>query len=205
MTTKLLVATGNKGKLAELAQLFAGLELELLSLRDVAIDQDVVEDADTFHGNARKKAAELARRSGLLTLADDSGLEVDALGGAPGVLSARYAGEGAGDAENNAKLLDALRDVPDERRTARFRCVLSLADAEGHELVHTEGSCEGRIAHAPRGANGFGYDPLFVPTGETRTMAELEPAEKHARSHRGAASRAMRDELAGRILGRRPT
>ncbi|MFO0692234.1 MAG: RdgB/HAM1 family non-canonical purine NTP pyrophosphatase [Polyangiales bacterium] len=203
MTAKLLVATGNKGKLAELARLFAGLDLELVSLRDVAIDQDVVEDADTFHGNARKKAVELARRSGLLTLADDSGLEVDALGGAPGVLSARYAGEGAGDEANNTKLLEALRDVPDEKRTARFRCVLSLADAEGHELVHTEGACEGLIVHAPRGTNGFGYDPLFVPTGETRTMAELDPEEKHARSHRGAASRAMRDELASRVPGRR--
>lgn len=192
---RLLVATTNLGKLAELRSLFAGLPVELLSLRDVTIDTHVDEDADTFEGNARKKASEFARRSGLATLADDSGLEVDALGGAPGVRSARYAGEGADDARNLAKLVEAIG--PHAERSARFRCVLAFAAPSGEVQRVTEGRCEGRIIDVPRGDMGFGYDPVFVPLGGTRTLAELSAEEKNALSHRGEASRAMAAALAG--------
>lgn len=190
---KLLVATTNAGKLAELRELFAGLPVELLSLRDVAIDRNVEEDAETFEGNACKKASVFAMRSGLPTLADDSGLEVDCLGGAPGVRSARYAGESATDAENLQKLVAAV--AGESRRTARFRCALALAEPTGAISHVTEGRCEGSILDVPRGERGFGYDPVFVLAGDTRTLAELDAAEKNARSHRGAASRAMRAYL----------
>ena len=168
------------------------LGIELVTVTDLGIDGEVVEDAETFEGNARKKATELARRSGLSALADDSGLEVDALGGAPGVYSARFAGPGATDGTNVDKLLGAIVDVDDPARTARFRCVLALAGPSGAIEHVTDGRCEGRITRERRGEGGFGYDPVFVPAGETRTMAELTSEEKNARSHRGAAVRAMR-------------
>ena len=190
--SKLLLATGNAGKVRELSRLLADLEIEVLGLKEVAPSLEVVEDRDSFLGNATKKAREWARATGLATLADDSGLEVDALGGAPGIHSARYAGPDATDAENNAKLLAALADVPDAERTARFRCALLLVDAEGEVLHHTDGRCEGRILRAPRGEGGFGYDPLFLPEGESRAMAELAPEEKNAISHRAHASAAMK-------------
>lgn len=192
---KLLVATRNAGKLRELAVLFAELEgAVLVGLDEVGDVPDVVEDAETFEGNAIKKAQELARATGLPTLADDSGLEVDALGGAPGVYSARYAGGHGDDAANNAKLLRELEAVPDDRRTARFRCALAFADPEGPlgERVHVEhGVVEGSVLRAPRGTNGFGYDPLFLLRGDTRTTAELSPEEKNAISHRAEAARKM--------------
>jgi XTP/dITP diphosphohydrolase len=190
--TKLLVATNNRGKLAELALLFDGFEL--VGLDELGLTQNVIEDADTFERNAIKKARELAAASGLPTLADDSGLEVDALGGAPGVHSARYAKSHDDDA-NNAKLLRGLSDVPDERRTARFRCVLAFVDPRTDELLLAHGKVEGRIAREPCGTGGFGYDPLFVVAGTGRTMAELTPEEKNAISHRAAAARAMRELL----------
>lgn len=190
---KLLVATTNAGKLAELRRLFAGLPVELVSLADVPIDRHVDEDADTFEGNACKKASTFALRSGLPTLADDSGLEVDALGGAPGVRSARYAGESATDEQNLRKLVDAIRGHAD--RGARFRCALALAQPSGAIAHVTDGRCEGSIIDEPRGERGFGYDPVFVLDGDTRTMAELNEDEKNGRSHRGAASRAMRSYL----------
>ena len=198
---KLLVATRNAGKVRELSRLFAALEgVELVGLEAFSDAPDVVEDADTFAGNAVKKAKELAEATGLPTLADDSGLEVDALGGAPGVHSARYAGAHGDDAANNAKLLDALRDVPDARRTARFRCVLAFADPRGslgEGVLTAAGVVEGRIVREPRGADGFGYDPLFLLAGDARTTAELPPAEKDAVSHRGRAARAMCELLRG--------
>lgn len=192
---RLLFATSNRGKVRELAALLEGI-VEVVGLADVAIDPEVVEDGDTFEANARKKASVLATRAGLPALADDSGLEVDALDGRPGVRSARFAREGATDAENVAALLGALEGV--EPRDARFRCVLAYADADGSVLHVTEGRCEGTITRAPRGEDGFGYDPVFVRVGETRTMAELSQAEKSASSHRGVAARAMRTWMEGR-------
>ena len=196
---KVVVATHNRGKLGEFRRLFADVPgLELVSLDDVGCELDVVEDRDTFRGNALKKAIEIAQAVGLPALADDSGIEVDALGGEPGVYSARYAGEDATDKANNQKLLRKLDGARD--RSARFRCVLAWVDADGRELAVTEGVCEGEIALAPKGEGGFGYDPLFIPRGETRHMAELPPAEKHAISHRGRAARKMVEHL--RTTGR---
>lgn len=180
---RLAFASGNQHKLAEIAAMLAphGWEVVPLSLT-------VDEDAPTFAGNAEKKARAALAASGLPSLADDSGLEVDALDGAPGVLSARYAGEPCDDAANNRKLLGALAGVPDARRTARFRCALVFVDADGTRLA-TDGTCEGRIGHAPRGSGGFGYDPLFLVDGDARgrTMAELLPDEKNRISHRARA------------------
>jgi XTP/dITP diphosphohydrolase len=182
---KLLIATRNRHKLDEIrAILGAGVGLELVGADEIPGLPEVVEDGDTFAANAARKASALARASGLWSLADDSGLEVDALGGAPGVISARYAGEPADPAANNRKLLRALDGVADRR--ARFRCAIALAEPGG--AVRTvEGRCEGSIAHAPRGAGGFGYDPLFVPEGGRETFAEMDPARKNAISHRGRA------------------
>ncbi|MBT8467475.1 MAG: RdgB/HAM1 family non-canonical purine NTP pyrophosphatase [Deltaproteobacteria bacterium] len=186
---RILVATMNKGKLREYERLLAnvpGLELETMASLPGPVD--VVEDRDTFVGNALKKATEIAATSGITCLADDSGLEVDALGGQPGVYSARYAGEGATDAENNAKLLDELIATADEARTARFRCAIVLVDGAGREIATVEGRCEGRIGRASKGAHGFGYDPLFIPDGYHETMAELGPETKNAISHRAHAA-----------------
>lgn len=189
----ILLASNNRGKLLELRPMLEPLGFEVLSLRDLGIEHDVVEDADSFEGNAAKKAIELARTAQMLALADDSGLEVDALDGAPGVLSARFSGENATDQTNNTLLLERLRDAADRR--ARFRCVLVLASPAGEVLHTTAGVVEGRISREPRGTNGFGYDPLFVPEGFEQTMAELDPATKATISHRGKAFAAMRDRL----------
>lgn len=204
-STRLLLATRNRGKVAEFRALFAAVPaLELVGLDDVPPLPEVVEDGDSFEANAAKKALGIAQGSGLLVLADDSGLEVDALEGAPGVFSARFAGPGATDADNNRKLLDLLKDVAHERRTARFRCVLALAEPstshQGAAVVRLEhGVCEGRILFDPRGSHGFGYDPVFLPDGHERSMAEFEPEEKNRISHRARAARAMRDFLASFI------
>ena len=186
---QILVATMNPGKLREYERLLANVPgLELETMRSLVDPVDVVEDRDTFRGNALKKATEIAKVAGMPCLADDSGLEVDALGGRPGVYSARYAGDGATDAQNNEKLLDELSDVPDDQRTARFRCAIVLADANGRELASAEDACEGRIGREPKGSHGFGYDPLFVPDGYTQSMAELGPDIKNAISHRAKAA-----------------
>jgi len=186
---RILIATMNTGKLLEYERLLAevpGLELETMAALPEAID--VVEDRDTFRGNALKKAMEIATVAGMPCLADDSGLEVDALGGGPGVYSARYAGEGSTDSENNAKLLDELSGIADDERTARFRCAIVIVDQSGRELAMAEGACEGRIGSEPRGSHGFGYDPLFVPEGYAQTMAELGPETKNEISHRAKAA-----------------
>jgi XTP/dITP diphosphohydrolase len=186
---RILIATMNEGKLREYERLLAdvpGLELETMASLPKPVD--VVEDRDTFRGNAIKKAIEIAAVAGMPCLADDSGLEVDALGARPGVYSARYAGEGATDAENNLKLLDELSGTADELRTARFRCAIVIVDGSGVELATAEGACEGRIGREPRGAQGFGYDPLFMPDGYTQTMAELGPETKNEISHRAKAA-----------------
>jgi XTP/dITP diphosphohydrolase len=192
---RVVVATRNRGKLRELVPLFAelGLGFELVTIDAVAPEAELREDGVTFEDNALAKARQAATATGLPALADDSGLEVDALAGAPGVFSARYAGVGATDAANNAKLLAALRDVPDARRAARYRCVAAFVDpARGRELWRA-GACEGRILKAPRGEGGFGYDPLFSleAAGRERTMAEIDVDEKNRLSHRAAAFRAL--------------
>lgn len=193
---KLVVATGNPGKIRELARLLDGLGLELVGLPGDA--PDVVEDRDTFEGNAVKKATELAEHSGEMTVADDSGLVVDALGGAPGIYSARYAGEHGDDQANNDKLVRELAGVPDAERTARFVCALAFVDPAGPlEGAHVvRGTIEGTILREERGDGGFGYDPLFLPLGETCTTAEMPPAQKNEISHRAEAARGLREFLA---------
>lgn len=188
---RIFFATGNAGKLKELRELVGG-ELEVLSFSDIPGMPEVDEDQPTFEGNARKKALANLEATGLPTLADDSGLCVDALGGRPGVLSARYA-EGD-DLARIQKLLGELRDVPDAERTASFRCALALALPGGKVLVE-EGGCPGRILHAPQGRQGFGYDPVFLVPELGKTMAEVSSAEKSRISHRGNAFRKMRLHL----------
>lgn len=194
--TRIVLASANPKKAAELAGILgaSGLQVELLPRpTEVA---DVVEDEDSFLGNARLKAVALAEATGLPALADDSGLEVDALGGAPGVHSARYAGESATDGDNVVKLLAELAGAGSvEDRSARFRAVVVLRWPDGAEVV-AEGTVEGTIASSPRGDGGFGYDPVFVPVeGDGRTFAEMEPDEKHAISHRGRALRSLVAQL----------
>lgn len=196
-----LIATTNRGKLVEIRALLAGLPIELLTLSDVLPNSPPVEETgQTFLENALLKARAGASASGLLTLAEDSGLEVDALGGKPGVYSARYSGEDATSASNNTKLLEALKNVADAQRTARFKCSLVMLEpASPDDFKTTEGTCEGVIARAPRGEGGFGYDPLFLVRTDAgslaQTMAELSDAEKNRISHRARAFIAMRPIL----------
>jgi len=190
----LLIATTNPGKLREYAAIFAGLPLELRTLRDLGIDDDVEETGATFAENAQLKAEFYAARSGLIALADDSGLEVHALGGEPGVRSARYAGPGASDADRNALLLKNMEHVPFHARLGRFVCAIALARPDGAvELV--EGSLPGVIELAPRGSHGFGYDPLFYLLDENATLGELPPERKNQISHRAQAAREARAVL----------
>ncbi len=191
---EVLVATGNRHKLREFRQMFEGTRYTLVTLADIPGAPEVIEDGVTFRANADKKARQLALFSGRIAIADDSGIEIDALEGRPGVWSARYAGvDGDGaDAANNARMLQELAGVPDERRTARYRCSLAVVRPDG-VARYADGACEGRIGHAPRGDNGFGYDPYFLVAGAFggRTMAELQPAEKNAISHRGEALKGL--------------
>ena len=186
-TQSLLVATRNRGKIKELRHLLADLPFELLGLAEFPTVAEVPETGDSFSANASLKAAGYARQTGLVALADDSGLEVDALGGAPGIFSARYAGAGAADAERTAKLLSELTTIPAKKRSARFVSAVAIADCEGQILNVSVGTCDGRIDFAPRGSGGFGYDPVFVPTGYDQTFAELAPAIKNQISHRARA------------------
>ena len=195
---KLLIATRNRHKLEEIRAILALPGWELVGADEVPGLPEVEEDAATFEGNAIKKARTLALASSCWTLADDSGLEVDALGGAPGVISARYAGAEASTPANNAKLLQALTGVVN--RKARFRCVLALCAPDGKTWT-VEGRCEGRILEAPRGAHGFGYDPLFVPEGHDQTFAELPSGVKNSMSHRGRALQCAVAEWRERLLG----
>jgi len=209
---RLLLATSSPNKLRELRAILAGMPVELVSLREAGAGEppEVEETGATFLENARIKARAYAAWSGLAAVADDSGLEVDALGGGPGVRSARYAGEGASDRENLDKLLRELDGVPPERRSARFRSAAVLADPPGvapsGREWHTEAAWEGRIIDAPRGTGGFGYDPVFLPDGWDRTSAEVDAATKDAASHRGRAFRALRPAIeawAAERLGQR--
>jgi XTP/dITP diphosphohydrolase len=202
--TRLVVATRSEHKLRELRELLQLRETALLSLDELGVPGDPVEDASTFEGNAAKKARWATRATGLPALADDSGIEVEALDGAPGVRTRRYAGDQATDDDNNRKLLRALDGLPAERRGARYVCVLALARPEraggrgGLDVVTRRGIVRGRIAIHPRGIGGFGYDPIFEPASEPpggRTFGEWSPAQKHAISHRARAARRMRPIL----------
>ena len=189
---KLLLATGNRKKIAELARLLEPLSMEVVTPDDIGGLNDVDEDQDTFAGNARKKAVAAARATGLWSLADDSGLEVDALDGAPGVTSARFAGRHGDDDANNRLLLEKLSGVSESERGARFTCVLALAAPDGEIVGECTGHAHGRILNEPRGTRDFGYDPLFVFTEQGheqtgRSFAELDAVEKSSVSHRGRA------------------
>ncbi|MCZ6686042.1 MAG: XTP/dITP diphosphatase [Candidatus Dadabacteria bacterium] len=192
MIKEVVLATGNKGKVKEFSNLLEGVFEKIISLSDLGSPPEVIEDGLTFRDNALKKAREIARYSGKLTLADDSGLEVDALNGRPGIYSARYSGEGATNKTNIVKLLAELGDNPN--RKARFVCVLALVDPNGEELV-VEGFCEGVILDEPRGEGGFGYDPVFYLPDRRKTMAELEPELKNTISHRANALKKLKTEL----------
>ncbi|MGH3915199.1 MAG: RdgB/HAM1 family non-canonical purine NTP pyrophosphatase [Pseudonocardiaceae bacterium] len=199
MPARVLLATRNAGKLAELRRILAGasgpgaveeLGVEVLGLGEIPPFPEASETGATFEENALAKARDAAVATGLPVIADDSGLVVEALGGMPGVLSARWAGAHGDDAANLKLVLDQLTDVPGERRGAAFVCVAALVVPAERDVV-VRGEWRGTLATAPRGTNGFGYDPIFVPEGERRTSAELEPAEKDAISHRGQALRAL--------------
>jgi len=195
MSQTVVIATRNRHKLAELSELMPGLEIDFKTLDDFPGAPEVIEDGATLEENAAKKARSAAFFCGLWALADDTGLHVDALGGAPGVYSARYAGPGCSYAENNIKLLAELGDLPAEKRTARFCCVMSLC-SPGGSLITVEGRLEGSIAFSASGENGFGYDPLFIVAGSGKTLAELTSAGKNSIIHRSDAVKKMRPYLA---------
>jgi XTP/dITP diphosphohydrolase len=187
MASRLLIATGNPGKLRELRELLSGIPFEILSPAEAGVESDVCEDGSTYEENAILKAATLAQRSQLLTLADDSGLEVDVLGGEPGIKSARFGGKGITDAQRNVILLDRLKGVPFEHRTARFQCTMAIAEPGGN-VKTCNGSCDGIIALKPAGVLNFGYDPIFFLPSLNKTMAELPAEIKNQISHRAIAA-----------------
>jgi XTP/dITP diphosphohydrolase len=191
MKRRLLVATQNHGKVVEYSEMLAALDVQWLGLDDIGLELDVEETGDTFQANAILKSQTYAAETGLLTLADDSGLEVDALGGAPGIYTARYGGSGLTPKQRYEYLLVNLRNVPWPLRSARFRCVISLSGADGTLLGTANGLCEGVIATEATGSGGFGYDPVFYLPDRNQTMAQLAPDEKHAISHRGRALQAI--------------
>ena len=192
---KLILATRNVHKIEELSAMLSDLNVELLSFRDFPDLPEVVEDGETLEDNAIKKAREISQATGLPALADDTGLDVAALGGAPGVISARYAGEACSYDDNNRKLLHELEGVPDEERKAAFRCVVALA-VPGGEVTTVEGRTDGVILREARGDMGFGYDPIFLPNGHTLSYAEMSQDEKNAVSHRGRALEKARELIA---------
>ena len=192
---ELLIATTNPGKIAELTEIFSGLVPRLRSLSEFAATPEAEETGTTFEQNAVIKALHYSSHTGLWALADDSGLEVEALGGAPGVFSARYGGGSASYPERMARLLAEIAQTGDEARRARFVCVIALA-APGDENIQTfTGECRGSIAHAPRGTGGFGYDPVFIPDGHAATFGELPAAAKQNLSHRARAAAKARDHI----------
>jgi len=189
----LLIGTGNTGKLGEFQELFVGVDLRLLSLKDVGLgDMDVEEHATTLEENAALKVKAYSEASGLVTVADDTGLFVDALDGRPGIYPARYGGPGLTPKDRRHKLLGELEDVPAEKRTARFVCVIAVANPRSGEVTYVRGVCEGRIALAEdESGGGFGYDPVFIPQGYTNTFSSIPLAEKNRISHRGLAAAMM--------------
>lgn len=194
MVSRLLIATGNPGKLRELRELLYGIPFDILSPAEAGVGSDVCEDGNTYEENAILKATTLAQRSKLLALADDSGLEVDALGGVPGIRSARFGGEGITDAQRNTILLERLTAVPFQQRTARFKCTMAIADPGG-KVKTCDGVCEGFIALKPAGSLNFGYDPIFYLPGLDKTMAELSAEIKNQISHRALAAAKARKLL----------
>lgn len=193
---KIVIASQNQGKISEFTELLNPLQVEVLSLKDFPEISDIPETGSTFEENALLKAREVAKKTGLLSLADDSGLEVDYLGGKPGIYSARFAGEPKSDARNNAKLLKLLTGVPWEKRTAQFKCVIAIALPAGKELCFT-GSCQGIILENPQGEGGFGYDPLFYVEKEGQTFAQLNSDIKNEISHRGQGVKKAMNFLKG--------
>jgi XTP/dITP diphosphohydrolase len=201
VAARLVLATGNPGKLREMRAILAQWNVDVRPLAEFTADA-AVESGLSFVENAILKARFAAEAAAMPAIADDSGLEVDALQGAPGIYSARYAGPGCGDAANNRKLLDELAAVDDERRTARYRCAMAyLRWPNDPSPVIAQAAWEGRIARAPRGSSGFGYDPLFIVSGDTRTAAEFDPVEKNRVSHRGQALSALVVALGGVAAG----
>ena len=192
---RVVLASSNKGKLRELSALLAPLGYDVITQSSLGIDTPP-ETGATFAANALLKARHAAAMSNLPALADDSGIEVDALGGRPGIYSARYAGEGASDEDNLRKMLGEMRDVPEGKRTARYQCVIAfVSTADDPDPILAKGTWEGWLTSQPRGLEGFGYDPIFIPGGFDRTAAELDPGEKNSLSHRGQALRALIDQL----------
>ena len=188
MMKELVLASGNKGKMAEFQRLLEGLDVQIHSMKEYPEIGEIVEDGSTFAENALIKARAVCKATGKPAMADDSGLAVDALNGAPGIYSARFAGEQRSDADNNAKVLQLLEGVEDSKRTARFFCVIAIVLPDGREYT-AEGTCEGTILHALQGEGGFGYDPLFYVESLDKTFAELTMEEKNRISHRGHANR----------------
>lgn len=190
----LVLSTSNEGKIREIREILGGLPIRMLTKDDFESWPEIVEDGQTYLDNALIKAGALMEVTGLAALGEDSGLEVDFLGGAPGVRSARFSGENASDRSNNELLIASLESVPPEKRTARYRCVAVVVFPD-RDPIGSVGTCEGRIGLEARGSFGFGYDPWFIPEGEDRTMAQLSPPEKNAISHRGRALRGLAEYL----------
>jgi len=202
MSRKLLVASANRGKIREIKTYLEnlnGIRLEIIGLDEFPALPEVEEDGDSFQANALKKARARAEQTGLLTLADDSGLSVEYLGGEPGIYSARYAGEDATDEENNQKLMEKLKDLPEEKRKAAFICVMALVDPHSGEEIVVEGRCDGLIQLFPAGENGFGYDPIFYLPDFGKTMAELPLETKNQISHRAATLQKLKSEVIKRF------
>lgn len=191
---KLIFATGNKDKMKEIRMILADAGYEILSMKEAGIDADIVEDGSTFEENAIIKAKAISKIAGCVVLADDSGLEVDAMGGAPGIYSARFEGVDTPYSVKNKIIMDKLEGLPEEERTARFVCAIAAAWPDGR-VITKRGTIEGRIAHEPAGENGFGYDPIFFVPEYGKTTAELDPEEKNKISHRGKALRMIKEVL----------
>ncbi|MGI6562377.1 MAG: XTP/dITP diphosphatase [Clostridia bacterium] len=195
---KVIVATKNKGKLREIKRILEDFEFDVISMEEAGIEDTIEETGHTFDENAFIKAMHIHKKTGKTVIADDSGLEVEALSGAPGIYSARYAGEDANDKKNNQKLLEELKDIPKEKRDARFVCAIAVVMEDGQSFI-VRGTVEGFIGFEPKGENGFGYDPLFVLPQYEKTMAQLTSEEKNKISHRGKALLKMVDELKKRV------
>ena len=194
MSKRIIFATGNEGKMKEIREILGDLGYEILSMKEAGVDVDIVEDGETFEENAIIKATTVMKATGRIVLADDSGLEVDYLNKEPGVMSARYMGENTSYRIKNQIIIDRLDGVPDEKRTARFVCVIAAAFPDGR-LETRRGTIEGRIAYEPAGENGFGYDPIFYYPEKKMTTAQLSPEEKNKVSHRGKALRLIKEVL----------
>ena len=194
MSKRIIFASGNEGKMKEIREILGDLGYEILSMKEAGVDVDIVEDGETFEENAIIKATTVMKATGSIVLADDSGLEVDYLNKEPGVMSARYMGENTSYRIKNQILIDRLDGVPDEKRTARFVCVIAAAFPDGR-VETRRGTIEGRIAYEPAGENGFGYDPIFYYPEKKMTTAQLSPEEKNMVSHRGKALRLIKEVL----------